>query len=320
MRGPVGSELTVTIQRGEEDPFDVTITRDVITIESVRWLVEDDVGYIRVTSFTEQTQGRRGGGDRGDPGASWGDDVIATCSISATIPAACSTRRSRSPTPFWSRARLSRPAAATRRIAALQPRGGRPDRRSAAGRADQRRLRLGVGDRRRPRASGITAGRSFWAPKSFGKGSVQGPSCRCRAMGAMRLDHGALLHAGRTHRSRAEGIDPDIIVQPARIEEIEGPRPARGPICGGALSNGDGDGSAVPAEDDGAADDGAAEDGAGDEGAAVEAGSEALPEDPRRRGGGNQPVDYQLTRALDLLRGWRCSSSGRCGDRRRPAG
>jgi carboxyl-terminal processing protease len=57
MRGPVGSDITLTIQRGDRDPFEVTITRDVIRIESVRHRIEQgDVGYIRVTSFTEQTE------------------------------------------------------------------------------------------------------------------------------------------------------------------------------------------------------------------------------------------------------------------------
>ena len=135
--------------------------------------------------------------------------------------------------------------------------------------------------------------------KSFGKGSVQ-TIVPLPGHGAMRLTTARYYTPAGTS-IQAEGIDPDIIVQPARIEEIEvlGRREAD---LRGALSNGDGDGSAVPAEDDGAADDGAAEDGAGDEGAAVEPGSEALPEDPDAEAE-DQPVDYQLTRALDLLRG-----------------
>src|SRR3546814_3293971 len=55
MRGPVGSDLTVTIRRNEEEPFDLTITRDVIKIQSVRNRVEDNVGYIRITTFNQQT-------------------------------------------------------------------------------------------------------------------------------------------------------------------------------------------------------------------------------------------------------------------------
>ena len=56
MRGPVNTDIVVTIRReGATQPFDVTITRDVIRIRSVRWREEDDIGYIRVTQFNEQT-------------------------------------------------------------------------------------------------------------------------------------------------------------------------------------------------------------------------------------------------------------------------
>lgn len=57
MRGPVGDPITVTILRnGVEAPFDVTIVRDNILVRSVRHRVEDDtIGYIRVTTFNQQT-------------------------------------------------------------------------------------------------------------------------------------------------------------------------------------------------------------------------------------------------------------------------
>src|SRR5262249_35980421 len=58
MRGPVNSELTLTIQRaGVAKPFDVTLTRANIKVQSVRSRAEGDIGYIRITSFTEQTEG-----------------------------------------------------------------------------------------------------------------------------------------------------------------------------------------------------------------------------------------------------------------------
>jgi len=56
MRGPVGSEINITISRaGSEEPFDVKITRDVIKIRAVRARVEGDVGILRITTFNEQT-------------------------------------------------------------------------------------------------------------------------------------------------------------------------------------------------------------------------------------------------------------------------
>jgi carboxyl-terminal processing protease len=55
MRGPVGSKITLQIRRGKEKPFDVTLTRAVITIKSVRSKIYGDIGYLRITAFTEQT-------------------------------------------------------------------------------------------------------------------------------------------------------------------------------------------------------------------------------------------------------------------------
>jgi carboxyl-terminal processing protease len=57
MRGPVGTPITLTIAREGKEPFDAKLVRDVIKIESVKSSVEaDDIGYIRITSFTEQTE------------------------------------------------------------------------------------------------------------------------------------------------------------------------------------------------------------------------------------------------------------------------
>ena len=56
MRGLVDTDITITVRREGVEPFDVTLTRAVITIRSVRYRTEGDVGYLRVTSFNEQTQ------------------------------------------------------------------------------------------------------------------------------------------------------------------------------------------------------------------------------------------------------------------------
>ena len=55
LRGKVGSDVTITIQRAQNDPFDVTVTRDTIKIRSVRFEVFDNIGYLRITTFSEQT-------------------------------------------------------------------------------------------------------------------------------------------------------------------------------------------------------------------------------------------------------------------------
>jgi carboxyl-terminal processing protease len=57
MRGPVNTKIKLTIMRkGADKPIEVSITRDVIRVKSVRSRLEgDDVGYIRLTQFNEQT-------------------------------------------------------------------------------------------------------------------------------------------------------------------------------------------------------------------------------------------------------------------------
>jgi carboxyl-terminal processing protease len=57
MRGPVNTKIKLTIMRkGQDKPIDVTLVRDVIRVKSVRSHTEgDDVGYIRITQFNEQT-------------------------------------------------------------------------------------------------------------------------------------------------------------------------------------------------------------------------------------------------------------------------
>ncbi len=55
MRGPVGSEIVITIVREGEDPFEVTLVRDTIQIRAVRGRVEGDAVVLRLTTFNQQT-------------------------------------------------------------------------------------------------------------------------------------------------------------------------------------------------------------------------------------------------------------------------
>ena len=56
MRGKKGEPITITISREEMEPFAVVITRDIIKIKSVKYEVIEKIGYLRITSFTEQTE------------------------------------------------------------------------------------------------------------------------------------------------------------------------------------------------------------------------------------------------------------------------
>ena len=56
MRGEKGEPITITISREGVEPFEVNIIRDIIKIQSVKYEIFDNVGYLRITSFTEQTE------------------------------------------------------------------------------------------------------------------------------------------------------------------------------------------------------------------------------------------------------------------------
>ena len=57
MRGKVGSEIKLVIRReSEPEPIELTLTRDIIKIQSVRFHTEGNAGYIRITTFNQNTQ------------------------------------------------------------------------------------------------------------------------------------------------------------------------------------------------------------------------------------------------------------------------
>ena len=56
MRGERGAPIVITISRENTEPFEVKIIRDYINIRSVKSEIIDDVGYLRITSFNEQTE------------------------------------------------------------------------------------------------------------------------------------------------------------------------------------------------------------------------------------------------------------------------
>ena len=56
MRGERGAPIVITISRENTEPFEVKIIRDYINIRSVKSEIVDNVGYLRITSFNEQTE------------------------------------------------------------------------------------------------------------------------------------------------------------------------------------------------------------------------------------------------------------------------
>jgi carboxyl-terminal processing protease len=107
MRGSVNTKIKLTIMRkGQDKPIDVSIVRDVIRVKSVRSHTEgDDVGYIRVTQFNEQTTEalKKAISDLTSQLGAY--KIKGSSSICATIQSACSIRRFRSRTRSLTRAK-----------------------------------------------------------------------------------------------------------------------------------------------------------------------------------------------------------------------
>jgi carboxyl-terminal processing protease len=274
MRGPVNTDILLTIRRGEREPFEVAITRAVITIRSVRSRVEGDIGYIRITTFNEQTYtgvekaikdiseevGDKVSGFvldlRNNPGGLL-DQAISVSDAFLHQGEIVSTRGRNTDDAQRFNARAGDLAGGLPLVVLIN-----------GGSASASEIVAGaLQDHRRAIVMGT---------KSFGKGSVQ-TIIPLSGHGAMRLTTARYFTpSGRS--IQAKGIDPDIAVAPAKIEELDAGQGRSEADLRNALEN------------PGAAGGAARDDGAGDDQGAAADGTEP-------------PLDYQLARALDLLRG-----------------
>ena len=55
MRGPINTELKITIIREGKEAFDLNLKRAIIKVTSIKAKKEEDVAYLRITSFTQKT-------------------------------------------------------------------------------------------------------------------------------------------------------------------------------------------------------------------------------------------------------------------------
>jgi carboxyl-terminal processing protease len=287
MRGKVGSDIILTVRRGAKKPFDVTVTRAVIKIRSVRSRLEGKVGYIRVTTFNEQAD--KGikkafkkfkkdiGGDlqgivldlRNNPGGLL-DQSVSVSDIFLDKGEIVSTR--------------SREAGDTQRFNA---------RKGDLAKGLPMVVLINGGS---ASASEIVAGALqdhsraiVLGTKSFGKGSVQ-TIFPLSGHGAMRLTT-ARYYTPSGRSIQAVGIEPDIKVELAKIEAFGTGARRREADLRGALNNTD----KVKKDEkkkDAVKSDKKEKDKATDKA------------DKKDKPTAKKPVqDYQLSRALDLLRG-----------------
>jgi carboxyl-terminal processing protease len=274
MRGKVGTDLRLTIRRPGRDPFEVTITRAVIKIRSVRSRLEGNVGYVRITSFNEQAEtGLKKAlakfheelGDelrgvvldlRNNPGGLL-DQAVSVSDVFLDKGEIVSTRSRRAKDTQRFNARAGDLAMGLPLVVLING-GSASASEIVAGALQDHRRAIILGS------------------KSFGKGSVQ-TIIPLGGHGAMRLTT-ARYYTPSGRSIQAVGIEPDIEVLPARVETIDQPQRRRESDLRGALDNGGQDGTGAPPKE------------------GAEAGGEEAETAPPRQ-------DYQLDRALDLLRG-----------------
>jgi len=295
MRGKVGTDIKLTVRRkGITEPFDVTVTRAVIKITSVRSRLEKKVGYVRITSFNEQTdKGLRKAvakfekelsGEveglvldlRNNPGGLL-DQAVAVSDAFLDKGEIVSTRSNDPEQTQRYNAKLG-DLVKGKPIIVLINEGSASASEIVAGALQDHRRAIVLGTR------------------SFGKGSVQ-TIMPLPGHGAMRLTT-ARYYTPSGRSIQAKGIDPDIFVRQSKIEALEPQSQRREADLRGALKNPQADGKEAPAKKDTDKKDGDAKTLPGD-----------LPGDANADGKDATPDDYQLSRALDLLRGLSLYSS-----------
>lgn len=309
MRGAPGTKLIVTIARqGAKEQFDVEIIRDVIKIQSVRHKIEGKTGYLRITSFNEQTETgikksiralRKDIGDemnglildlRSNPGGLL-DQAVAVTDAFLEHGEIVQTR-GRDPKDIQRYQARTGDMIDNLPLIILINGGSASASEIVAGALQDYNRALIVGTR------------------SFGKGSVQTIIPLGKINGAMRLTT-ARYYTPSGRSIQAEGIEPDLVVEQAKVEKIEVPRRRRSEAgLRGHLENpkGDGDEEDAKAEDAKAKESKDKSDKAskkGDKDAdPKEAASTAEDTEPKEKSSTDRAAeDYQLSYALDLIRG-----------------
>ena len=206
MRGPVNTPIVLTIMReGADKPLDITMVRDVIKVKAVKYRVEgDDVGYLKVTCFTEQTEDDLEAGIKKIQEQLGADKLKGYVLDLRLNPGGLLDQAVSVSDTFLDRGEIVSTRGRDRgRDPPLCRQGRRPHRWQAADRAGQWRFGQRLGNRCR-RVAGPQA-RDVLGTRSFGKGSVQ----TIIPLGEQRRaapDDGALLHAvgqfdpGQGHR------------------------------------------------------------------------------------------------------------------------
>ncbi len=275
MRGPVGAPVVLTILReGVEDPFDVSVVRDLIEVRAASWRMEEDIPYLRINTFNENTVENavtglndlteaHGGPLPGlilDLRSNPGGLLEQSISLSGLFLDGDEVVSTRSRDPRYTQRYNAEPGDVLKGAPIVVL--------INSGSASASEIVTGaLQDHERAIVLGMT---------SFGKGSMQAVvPLRGGRDGALRLTTARYYTpAGRT--IQATGITPDIFIAPRRVEETESLRHHAEVSLHNALEN---------------------ETGAEREGLQDELSHTEMPPE-----GWDEDEDYQLHRAIEVLR------------------
>lgn len=299
MRGPVNTDIRLTVRRNGAEPFDVKLVRAVIRIQTVRSHAEGNIGYIRITQFSQSTDAdlrkhmaelkKTIGKDlagyvidlRNNPGGLL-DQAIAVSDDFLDKGEIVSTRSRKAEDTQRYNARAGDIADGLPLVVLINDGSASASEIVAGALQDQRRAIL-LGTR------------------SFGKGSVQ-TLIPLPGHGSMRLTT-ARYYTPSGRSIQAVGIEPDIKVLQAKVEPINVPERERRSEASlrKALPNPNGTSNGEPSGKDKGAPVPAAP--APESKAAPEDGDGKAPAMPAVIKLGDPSQDYQMSRALDLIRG-----------------
>src|SRR6185437_17107431 len=284
LRGPAGSAVRITLERANTKPFDVTLTRAVIRVVSVKSKLEPGrIGYVRIVSFGEHTETeflaaleqlrRQAGGSlggfvldlRNDPGGLLDTAVRVAGDFLGDGVVVTTRGRHHDDDEVY---RAPPDGDKLKGVPVMVLING------ASASASEI-----VGGALQDHHRAILMG-----TRSFGKGSVQ-TIIPLGGQGALRLTT-ARYYTPSGRSIQAEGIEPDIKVEQAKLVKIDTGQIRREADLRGALRN-----DTLPQGQQ-----------QGEQQPGQAPNPNALPGTPEGDVTGDQATDFQLSQAYDLLR------------------
>lgn len=285
MRGKPGTKIIITISRGDKEPFDVKMVRDIIHVQPVKYEAKNDIGYIRIIQFSDHTTeklqeaiqnlNKEIGQDkligyildvRNNPGGLLTEavNVVDTFLSEGEIV----STRSRDPEETLTFSATTPDMTKGKPVVVMINEGSASASEIVAGALQDHHRALIVG------------------LKSFGKGSVQTIKA-IPGFGGIRLTT-ARYYTPSGKSIQAKGIEPDVVIPRAKLEELPTIKGFGESVLPGAIAAEEGKkakdlkGKSVDKKK-------------------KETDKSKLPSSDEKDD--NKKTDYQLDRAMDILRG-----------------